>query len=64
MEGSRETEETDLSRIEADNETLRNNIKRLKQQYQRSLEFARKNNIALKERKSVPLHSSTGGGAE
>lgn len=61
LEGSRETEETDLSRIEADNDTLRNNIKRLKQQYQRSLEFARKNNIALKERKNVPLHSSTGG---
>eukprot|EP00094_Tigriopus_californicus_P011194 TCALIF_10802-PB protein Name:"Protein of unknown function" AED:0.40 eAED:0.40 QI:0/0/0/0.5/0/0/2/0/115 len=55
LEGSKESEETELSMLENDNKTLRNQVKELKQEYARSLEFARKNNIELKPR-NVPMN--------
>ena len=58
LEGTKDTEYNDFSHIQEENEQLRESVEKLKRNYAKVVEFAKKNNIPLK-RRNVPLGDTT-----
>lgn len=57
LEGKKHTEGGDIEYLSAENQELRENLAKLKSHYAKVLEFAKKNNIQLRQR-NVPMNSS------